>query len=244
MTMVTKVVRNIREEAKKETDEDRQAEMRKFAKRSETNYNFKALIELAQFIESIAVLPTDLDKDSLLLNCTNGTIDLRTGKLNSHRREDLLTKLAPVAYQADAKAEVWLAFLNRILAGDQAMIDFLQQAIGSCLTGLVSEKAVFFLVGSGNFGKTTLAEIIRKMLGNYTGAIVSVRRIQARILVNRGVVQSVAWTRMNRTSQRRCLPVAVGRPPAKVCSNSSRSSISCAFMRIQLGSGRLLEAAI
>ena len=57
-------------------------------------------------------------------------------------------------------------------------------------------------------------------------------------------IQSAGWTRMNRMSQRTCLPEAVGRPPAKVFSNISRSAISSTFIRIQLGRGRLLEPAI
>jgi hypothetical protein len=43
-------------------------------------------------------------------------------------------------------------------------------------------------------------------------------------------------------SQRRCLPGAVGRPPGNVFSDSLRSAISSAFMRIQFGRGRLLKA--
>ena len=171
MTMATKVVRNIYQEAKEEADEVRQADMRKFARRSETNYNLKAMIELAQSIDKIPVLPADFDKNPMLLNCTNGTLDLHTGKLNPHRREDMLTKLAPVAYNDGKEPEAWLAFLDQVLGGDTDMIDFVQQAVGYCLTGLVSEKSIFFLIGSGNNGKTTMVETIRKMLGDYSGVL-------------------------------------------------------------------------
>jgi putative DNA primase/helicase len=169
--MATKVVRNIYQEAKEEADEVRQADMRKFARRSETNYNLKAMIELAQSIDKIPVLPADFDKNPMLLNCTNGTLDLHTGKLNPHRREDMLTKLAPVAYNDGKEPEAWLAFLDQVLGGDTDMIDFVQQAVGYCLTGLVSEKSIFFLIGSGNNGKTTMVETIRKMLGDYSGVL-------------------------------------------------------------------------
>src|SRR5580658_9614188 len=57
-------------------------------------------------------------------------------------------------------------------------------------------------------------------------------------------IQSGGWTRINRMSQRRCLPEAEGRPPGNVFSDSSRSAISSAFMRIQFGRGRLLKPSI
>ena len=45
----------------------------------------------------------------MLFNCLNGTLDLRTGQLRPHRREDLITKMAPVAYNPDADCPRWNA---------------------------------------------------------------------------------------------------------------------------------------
>ena len=46
------------------------------------------------------ILPEQLDRDGWLLNCVNGTVDLRTGKLRPHRREDYLTRLAGESFGA------------------------------------------------------------------------------------------------------------------------------------------------
>ena len=46
----------------------------------------KALVENAQSELPLPVLPKDLDRDPWLLNAANGTIDLRTGTLQPHRR--------------------------------------------------------------------------------------------------------------------------------------------------------------
>ena len=59
----------------------------------------------------------------------NGTLDLRTGELRAHNRGDLLTKVAPVAYDPAALCPMWLAFLG-IMAGDKELISFLQRAVG------------------------------------------------------------------------------------------------------------------
>ena len=47
----------------------------------------------------IVVTPDDLDADPFLLNCANGTLDLRTGELRGHDPADLLTKMTGAAYE-------------------------------------------------------------------------------------------------------------------------------------------------
>jgi putative DNA primase/helicase len=150
--------------------DDRLANMiRNFAKHSESKYELDAMIDIAKSLDGIPITPGDCNRDPMLMNCPSGTIDLRTGALAQHRREDLITKMIPVRYDPTAKCPLWLKFLNRILGGDQAVIDFLQKAIGYSLTGSVQEKALFFLYGIGDNGKTTLLETIREMLGEYAG---------------------------------------------------------------------------
>jgi putative DNA primase/helicase len=58
-----------------------------------------------------------------------------------------------------------------VLGEDEALIEFLQKAIGYSLTGRVNEKALFFLHGTGDNGKTTLIEAVRKIMGEYAGTV-------------------------------------------------------------------------
>jgi putative DNA primase/helicase len=88
-----------------------------------------------------------------------------------HRPEDLITKLAPVNYDPDAKCPTFEKFLERIMDGDQQLIGYLQRCLGYAMTGDVSEKALFVLVGDGDNGKTTLVEAIRYVLGDYAGQV-------------------------------------------------------------------------
>jgi putative DNA primase/helicase len=82
-----------------------------------------------------------------LLNCVNGTIDLRTGTLRPHRQEDLITKQVPVAFDADAHSEEWEQFLMTAMQGDAEVTGFLQRAVGYTLTGDDREEVLFFLHG-------------------------------------------------------------------------------------------------
>lgn len=133
--------------------------------RSEAAERLQALIRLAR--SDLPITPDDLDTEPWLLTVQNGTVDLHTGDLQAHQRDDLVTKLAPVAYKPADACPLWMAFLNQILAQNQTLIEFLQCAIGYSLTGDTSERVLFLLYGTGKNGKTTFLETIRAILGDY-----------------------------------------------------------------------------
>ena len=140
----------------------------KYALGSEAMIKIKNMIEGATSEPGIPVRTQDLDADSMLLNVENGTIDLRSGELRSHRQEDLITKLAPLPYNPDADCPLWLDFLNLIMMGRTELVDFLQKAVGYSLTGDTSEDVFFFLYGpTAENGKTTFLNTIHYLLGDY-----------------------------------------------------------------------------
>ena len=107
-----------------------------------------------------------LNADPWLFNVQNGTIDLRTGSIRPHSHTDLITFLSPVVYDHAATCPVWLRFLSDVFAGDQDMVGFIQRAVGWSLSGVVKERALFFLYGNaGKNGKTTMVEAIMKLAG-------------------------------------------------------------------------------
>jgi P4 family phage/plasmid primase-like protien len=60
------------------------------------------------------------------------------------------------------------------MAGDQAIINYLQRVCGYCLTGLVTEHTVFFLYGRGGNGKGTFKETLLRILGSGEGGYAAV----------------------------------------------------------------------
>jgi len=109
----------------------------------------------------------ELDSNRFLLNCMNGTLDLRTGRLRAHAPLDYLTKMLNVEYHADAKCPRWEAFLLEIFDGDQELIDFIHRALGYSITGDVSEQVFFICYGTGANGKSTLTTLMTMLLGGY-----------------------------------------------------------------------------
>jgi len=139
----------------------------KFAVQSEAAKRLEAGIKLAASETAVGVRVEDLDADPYLLNVENGTLNLRTGELRPHRREDLLTKVAAVAYDRDAPCPRWLAFLDETFGGDAALIG----SAGYALTGDTSEQCLLVLEGSGANGKTTAVEALAHVLGDYAAHV-------------------------------------------------------------------------
>lgn len=144
-----------------------------FALRSEQAPRVLAMVRLAQSEPGIPVQPGELDADPWLFNCRNGTIDLKTGELRPHRREDLITCVAPVEYDPEAYPELWEKFLYQIMdvysrpAAADRMVTFLQRCLGYSLTGSCQEECLFILWGGGANGKSTLVKTVTAILGDY-----------------------------------------------------------------------------
>jgi putative DNA primase/helicase len=126
-----------------------------------------ACLDMAKSEPGVPVLPSQLDADPFLLNFINGTVDLKSGQLREHRREDLITKLAPVQFDPEATCPLWERFLLRIMDGNQDLIGYLQRVVGYCLTGDVSEQCLWFFHGSGQNGKSTFLLTLLALLGDY-----------------------------------------------------------------------------
>lgn len=165
--LARETVRNIYHEAGDADTEAERKAVAKWAAASESRGRLEAMVALARAEPGIPVRHTDLDADPWLLNCPNGTLDLRTGELRPHRRADLQTKRAAVAYDPQAACPTWDAFLQRIFAGDVELIRFVQQAAGYTLTGLTIEQCLFFCYGKGRNGKSTLINTLMKLLVDY-----------------------------------------------------------------------------
>lgn len=139
--------------------------MLKHAHKSCTRTGIDNMLRLAQ-----AKLPVEvkqLDQDPWLLNCTNGVIDLRFGKLLPHDRKFWITKQIPVSYDPDARCDRFEEFLNEITNGDSSLIEFLARALGYSLTGSVKEQCFFIAYGEGANGKSTLLGLFRHLLADY-----------------------------------------------------------------------------
>lgn len=160
-------VRTIYDEAPANSNSAIRTQLARWAAQSESRSRIDAMIALAQREAGIAAIPSDFDHDPWLLNVISGTFNLRTGTLQFHNRADLITKLAPVRVDPQAKAPRFEAFLDRIFEGDPALISYVQRAFGYAITGFSSERKLIVFNGSGRNGKSTLVNLVMAVLGDY-----------------------------------------------------------------------------
>lgn len=142
------------------------SELLKHAVKSESKHATDAMISCAR---SFLVTHTDkLDSDPWLLNVANGTLDLKTGELREHRKEDFITRLVPVVYDPDAQSADFEEFLNTIMCGREELVKFLQLFAGYSLCGWTGERKLLCLHGqTGSNGKSTLVDILQMIAGEY-----------------------------------------------------------------------------
>lgn len=134
------------------------------ALRSQSANSLQNMVKLAEC--EMHVEAEALDAGPWLLNCLNGTVDLRTGELRKHNPNDLITKLAPVHYDPDSCSTLWDRVSRQALP-DKQVRDFFQRLVGYTLTGCTGEDIFALIHGPTRTSKGTIQEAIATMLGDY-----------------------------------------------------------------------------
>ena len=191
MSLAKETARNILREAADEKDDEQRKALIKHAMRSESDRRLTAMVSLAQSEPGIPVKGNELNTNPWLFNCLNGTVDLRTGELLPHNREDLITIISPMIYDPNAPCELWIRFLDRVTGNNAELAQYLQRAVGYSLTGDMRAQVLFFLYGLGNNGKSTFITTIRKVIAGY-GATAPVDMFLAKDKTARGPKEELA----------------------------------------------------
>ncbi len=121
----------------------------------------KPMLELA---------PTDFDTDENLLNCPDGTWNLRTGERHDHDPSDCLTRMTAFA-PGEEGSDLWLSALNTFFQNDQELIRYVQQIVGLAAIGAVYQEAMVIAYGDGSNGKSTFWNTVSAAMGSYSGVI-------------------------------------------------------------------------
>ena len=138
-------------------------------KRRDIKYINSALMAVKPMVE---VEARDLDSHEFLLNCPDGTYDLREGVTGrrDHDSADYITMVTAYA-PGDEGKDLWLESVNRTFQGDTELIDYVQQTVGLCAIGDVYQEAMTISYGVGSNGKSTFWNSIAGAMGTYAGMI-------------------------------------------------------------------------
>ncbi|WP_420415108.1 DNA primase family protein [Roseibium sp.] len=163
----------------------RKAARRRYAKTSGASGKMDNMLREAAPYR--AKLLRELDADPLAVNLKNGTLrfveeddpdnpdpdvprSIWALRHHPHNREDHISKLMPVEYDGQAQAPQFLKFLTDVQP-HRDMRAFLQRYFGYCLTALTSEQVFVFFYGEGRNGKSTLVDLLAKIMADYSTTV-------------------------------------------------------------------------
>lgn len=115
----------------------------------------------------------DLDTNPYLFNCQNCTLSLREFEKDKPKRMEhdpsrLLSKIAGVKYDENAKCPRFDRFIEEVTKKNKGKARYLQKFLGLALIGDVPEDKFLNIYGSTTRnGKTTLTETIKFVFGTY-----------------------------------------------------------------------------
>ena len=197
-------IESIDAEASASLDGLKRQELLKWSKSSQSKHRILSMISMASKHEDMIVSMANFDKDTHLINCLNGVVDLTNRCLQASSSLRLISKLAKASYNRKAKAPVFKSFINQIFGNDVELIRWVQRAIGYSLTGSVLEQKLFYAYGTGSNGKSTLFEIIMRILNDYSKAtdfetFLSKQKSDVRMLEAVGELKGVRYAQASET---------------------------------------------
>lgn len=129
------------------------------------------LVAVARDRDDMKVSQDMLDANPYELNTPDGIINLKTGDVLPHSGgksvEHWCTKITSVGVDFEAPCPLWEKFLAETFAGNEELIDYMQQLFGLASIGEVLYHILPFLFGVGANGKTVMMEVVHKILGSY-----------------------------------------------------------------------------
>jgi len=149
-------------------------EMRRFMLHVIKSLNANSLANAVTLLKGqpgVQIHAAKLDFNPMLLGVKKGQcIDLNNGMVFEMVAEHLITKSVGCEYDPYAQCHQWEAFLLDVFQHDLDLIYYLQQWVGYCLTGLISEQQILFAFGLGANGKSVLFSVLSELFGSYAVA--------------------------------------------------------------------------
>ena len=136
--------------------------------RSQSKNNICSSLLLAKTQPDMTITMSDIDNHAQYLGVSNGVVNIATGDLltDEDARGLYVMQSADVDYDKDATCDEWKMMVSRLMLGDKSIVKFLQTLLGGAMLGTNSKYFTFFY-GSGSNGKTTILEIVDRIMGDY-----------------------------------------------------------------------------
>jgi P4 family phage/plasmid primase-like protien len=146
------------------------AQVTRWHSASKSAAGLRAIVALAKGIAGVITPAGDFDADPDLLNTATGVVDLRTGALQPHHPDLLMTRMTRAGYLPDRAHPIHAAldWVTALAAIPEDCHAYAQLRYGQAITGHMTPDDVLLVQqGSGENGKTTVMGAIATALGDY-----------------------------------------------------------------------------
>jgi len=149
---------------------DMDATQLKWAEVSANKDRIVAMLAIAATDPQVQLATIDIDANANELCTPNGIVNLQTGELRpAIKNYDFNTRSTTVAPKTMA-TPMWNNFLKEIIE-DEDRIQYIQELLGASLFGDSRYHVLPVLVGTGANGKSTILEVVREILGDYSAVM-------------------------------------------------------------------------
>lgn len=166
MALARETVELMIDDAEAVTSDDFAKALRRHARLSGDRARLRAMTDVAASLPGMAAASTDFDKLPGQLAVANGMINLANGELSPHDPANLNTRCLPTAYEPEATAPRFVAFMERVQP-DREVRTFLQRYLGQALHGRRDEQIMTWWHGRGRNGKSVLSDTLLSLLPGY-----------------------------------------------------------------------------
>lgn len=139
------------------------------------------LTTVTQIIQGLTFADIEEPEPNLLC-LENGILDINTMTLKPHNEKYFFRNMIHAEYKPEAKAEKFLKWLCEVLPDENARL-CIQEIFGYCFFRAYPLHHIFFLVGSGRNGRSTLMRTLTSLLGAKQCASVPLELLSERFQV-------------------------------------------------------------
>lgn len=107
----------------------------------------------------------------------NGLINVKTLEFKSHTPDVVIRNKIDIDYYEQTENEEIDTIMNNLAVGDKDIVQLLYEMIGYCIYRGMPFQKVFILVGNGANGKSTLLNMVTKLLGEENVSHVDLKEI-------------------------------------------------------------------
>lgn len=134
----------------------------------------KLVDSVRQLLRAELIYKGNFNVNKKILNFLNGELEVETGELKSHNRNNYSTIQINYSYDINATCPQWEQFIEDITDGAEDRKNMIQQMFGYCLTNDNRYQKCFYLIGNGANGKSVLLNILESLIGEENASHVEI----------------------------------------------------------------------